>query len=210
MSEIIKDLNWRYASKNFDTSKKVSDSDLNEIIESFRLSPSSFWLEPWTLVVVENQKLKENLREHSFNQAQITECSHLLVFTRVVNLNDEYVDKFLDNYSKITWASREDLLWYENVIKWYLSNLDEDSKITWAKEQVNIALWNVMHSLARKKIDSCAVGWFNPSKYDELLWLEQKWLASVVVLPIWYRKSDDKYASNKKVRFDLNDILIKM
>lgn len=210
MSEILKDLNWRYAAKSFDTSKKISEDDLQEIIESFRLTPSSFWLEPWKLIIIENQKLKENLREHSFNQPQITESSHLLVFARVKNINDEYVDKFLDNHSSITWATREDLSWYENMIKWYLSSLDDNAKETWAKEQVNIALWNVMHTLARKKIDSCAIGWFNPSKYDEILNLEEKWLASVVVLPIWYRKSDDKYAIMPKVRFSIDDILIRM
>jgi nitroreductase len=109
MSEIIKDLNWRYATKSFDTSKKVSEEDLQEIVESFRLTPSSFGLEPWKLVVVETQELKDKLKEFSFNQSQISDSSHVLVFTRVVDLNDEYVDKFLDNQSKITGASREDL-----------------------------------------------------------------------------------------------------
>lgn len=210
MSEIIKDLNWRYATKSFDTSKKVSEEDLQEIVESFRLTPSSFGLEPWKLVVVETQELKDKLKEFSFNQSQISDSSHVLVFTRVVDLNDEYVDKFLDNQSKITGASREDLEWYEKVMKWFLLNLDENSKIMWAKEQVNIALWNVMHTLARKQIDSCAIGWFESSKYDEFLGLTEKWLASVVVLPIWYRQNDDKYAIMPKVRFSVDEIMIKM
>ncbi len=210
MSEIIKDLNWRYATKSFDTSKKVSQEDMEEIIESFRLTPSSFWLEPWKLIVIENPELKEKLREHSFGQAQITESSHLLVFARVKTLDDNYVDKFFDNQVKITWASREDLSGYENMIKWYLGNLDETSKMIWAKEQVNIALGNVMHTLARKKIDSCAIGGFNPSMYDEILGLGEKDLASVVVLPIGYRSADDKYAEKPKVRFSEEEVVIKM
>lgn len=210
MSEILKDLNWRYAVKSFDNSKKVSNEDMEEIIESFRLTPSSFWLEPWKLIVIENPELKEKLREHSFDQAQITESCHLLVFARATELDDNYVDKFIENQMKITGASKEDLAGYENVIKWFFANLDETSKMIWAKEQVNIALWNVMHTLARKKIDSCAVWGFDPVKYDEILGLNEKWLASVVVLPIGYRNADDKYATKPKVRFSQEEVVIKM
>lgn len=201
MNKIIEDLNWRYATKAFDKNKKVSKEDLDTIIEAFRLSPSSFWLEPWKLIIVENTETREKLLEHSWNQKQIVDASHLLVFTRVNDIKSSHMDKFLDNNSKISWASREDLKWYENMMKGYFSPMDENSLKLWSHEQINIALWFVMSVLSRLRIDSCAVWGFNPEKYDEILWLKEKWLSSVVVLPIWYRDESDKYISKPKIRF---------
>lgn len=207
MTNIINSLNWRYATKSFDTSKKVSQADLDEIVEAFRLTPSSFGLEPWKLIIIENDELKNKLVEYSYNQKQVGECSHLLVFTAVKNIDDDYIDAHLDNNSSITWATREQLVSYENVMKSYFSAMDESSKEKWAREQVYLALWNIMNTLAQKWIDSCAIGWFNPKKYDEVLWLSEKWLESVVVLPIWYRSENDKYANKPKVRFSKETVV---
>lgn len=210
MSELIKHLEWRYATKDFDTTKKVSDSDLEEIIEAFRLTPSSFGLEPWKLVIVENPELREKLQTHSWNQSQITKASHLLVFTRVKNIDNNYIDKYFEKTSKITWATKEQLAGYEGMMKWYFSNLSEKAKTSWARDQVFLALWNVMNLLAQKKIDSCAIWGFDPVKYDEILDLDKYGLASVVVLTIWYRSSEDKNASRPKVRFNKDEIVLKI
>lgn len=207
--DLIENLNWRYATKSFDTSKKVSEGDLEEIIEVFRLTPSSFWLEPWKLIIVENSETREKLQAHSWNQSQITQASHLLVFARVKNIDDNYIDNFLNNNSKITWATREQLSGYENMMKWYFSNMTLESKTSWARDQVFLALWNVMNFLAQKQIDSCAIWGFDPSKYDEILELDKLGLASVVVLPIWYRSSYDKNALRPKVRFSKDEIIIR-
>ena len=206
MNKIIESLNWRYATKSFDTTKKVSEQDLQTIIEAFRLTPSSFWIEPWKLVIVENEELKSKLVEQSYGQKQVWEASHVLVFTRKKDINDEVIDWFLDNMSKIKWVSREDLKWYEDVVKWYFSRLDESWKKSWAEQQVYLALWNVMTVLSEIKIDSCAIWGFNPKWYDELLKLDGKNLASVVVLPIGYRNEDDKYSVSSKVRFSVDEI----
>jgi len=207
MNKIIEKLNHRYATKEFDVLKSVSKEDLDTIIETFRLTPSSFGLEPWNLVIVENKDIKESLVEHSWGQRQISDNSHLLVLSRVKDLDDKMVNKFLDNNSSITWASREDLKWYEDMMKWFLSRMNENEKIIWANKQVYIALWNVINSLAQLWIDSCPVEWFNPEKYDEILDLEEKWLKSVVVLPIGYRSENDKYAKSPKVRYKTEEIL---
>jgi len=102
MSELIKKLEWRYATKDFDPTKKVSEADLEEIIEAFRLTPSSFGLEPWKLVIVENPEIREKLQVYSWNQSQITKASHLLVFVRVKNIDDNYIDAYFDKSVKIT------------------------------------------------------------------------------------------------------------
>ena len=109
MNNTLDALNWRYAAKSFDTTKKVSQSDLDDIIESFRLSPSSFGLEPWKLIVIENEGLKNELVNYSYNQKQVGESSQLLVFTIRTDLDDNFIDEHLNNNTKITGASRQDL-----------------------------------------------------------------------------------------------------
>ena len=207
MNKTIENLNWRYATKAFDTSKKIPAADLDTIIEAFRLTPSSFGLQPWKLVVVQNQELKNALVEHSWGQQHISNCSDLLVLARKDSFWDKEIKDYVADIVKTRWGTKEDLLWYENMMKWALSQMDEKQKIVWIDKQVYIALWNLMTVCADMRIDSCPVEGFIPAKYDEILGLTEKWLSSVVVLPIWYRDSSDKYSQLKKVRFPKESIL---
>lgn len=207
MTKIIDSLNWRYATKEFDTTKKVSKDDLNEIIEAFRLTSSSFGLQPWKLVIVENKEKREELLPVSWGQKQIVDASHLLVLSRVTNVWKNHIDKFLDSNCEITWATREQLKWYEDMMKGFIWNMDEIKEKKWADEQVFIALWNLLNVLAEKRIDSCAIWGFDAAKYDEILGLTEKGIASTIVLPIWYRSKNDKYSQKPKVRFSKEDIL---
>lgn len=207
MNKMIEDLNWRYATKAFDPSKKVSEEDLKTIIEAFRLSASSFGLQPWKLVIVQDQKIKDSLIEHSWGQAQIWNCSDLLVFTRKNNFSSDDVEAFSKDIQKTRGASQEDVQGYEDMMKWFVSAMDEDALKVWTEKQIYIALGNIMTVCAHMKIDSCPVEWFIAQKYDEILGLTEKWLSSVVVLPIWYRDSDDKYADLKKVRFPTEEVI---
>lgn len=210
MTNLITDLKWRYATKMFDKTKKVSDEDLAEIVEAFRLTSSSFGMQPWKMILVENQNIKDSLVEHSFGQAQIADCSHLLVLCRVVNIDDNFVSKHVENVAQIRQISIENLTGLETTIRWFLSRLNEEQVKKWASEQVYIALWGLLSFLASKHIDSCTIWGFNPAKYDEILNLNNMWLASVVVLPIWYRSQDDKYASLAKVRFEKDEVFMKI
>lgn len=205
---MLDSLNWRYATKVFDKTKKVTEKDLEEIIEAFRLSPSSFWLQPWKLIIVKDEKKRQELLPNSWNQSQIVDASHLLVFARVENPWDKLIDDYLDDMVSTTWATRENLKWYEDMMKWFLNSLSTDQKNAWADRQVMISSWIVMSLLANKNIDSCPIEWFDKSKYNEILWLTELWLSSVLVLPIWYRSQDDKYSSKPKVRFKKENILL--
>lgn len=205
---LIDSLKWRYATKVFDNTKKITDTDLEEIIEAFRLSPSSFWLQPWKLIIVKDEKKRQELLPNSWNQSQVVDASHLLVLSRVENAWNELVDSYLDDMVKTTWATRENLKWYEDMMKWFLANLNLEQKNAWADRQVMIASW-ILHSLlAEKRIDSCPMEWFDRAKYNEILWLSEKWLSSVLVIPVWYRSADDKYASRPKVRYKKEDLVI--
>lgn len=207
MSNIIDSLNWRYATKVFDRTKKVSKDDLNEIIEAFRLTSSSFWLQAWKLLVIQNQDVKDSLVEHSWWQKQVSDCSDLLVFCRFEDVWDDYVDKYIDKISKTRWIALTDLDWFSNMLKWTVNSMNLNSRWEWMAKQLYIAMGNLLTVLALKKIDSCPMEWFIKDKYDEILNLKEKWLKSVLVLPIWYRSEDDKYANLKKVRFDRENIV---
>ncbi|MGE4444401.1 MAG: NAD(P)H-dependent oxidoreductase [Candidatus Altimarinota bacterium] len=205
---LVESLEWRYATKVFDKNKKVSDTDLAEIIEAFRLTPSSFGLQPWKLIVVKDVKKREELLPNSWNQAQIVDASHLLVLARVENAGDTLVDQYLDDMVNKTGATRENLKGYEDMMKGFLNGLSLDQKNAWADRQVMIASGVMMSLLAEKQIDACPIEGFDRAKYNEILSLNEKGLSSVLVLPIGYRDESDKYSSRPKIRFQTEDILI--
>ena len=208
-TQLLENLTWRYAVKKFDATKKVSDDDLKIFLESLRLTASSFGLQPWKFVVVETQELKEKLLEHSYNQAQVVDASHLIVFCRKNTIDENFVQDFFDDMIQKTWADESSLQWYKDMILGFLSYMDNTQKKVWAEKQVYIALWNALASLAELKIDSCPMEWFSPQAYDEILWLSDEGLSSVVVLPIWYRSEADKYAAQDKIRFDTEKVILK-
>ncbi len=207
---MIEKLNWRYATKKFDATKKISEKDFAEVLEAFRLSSSSYWLQPWKVIVVKNPETRALLQPHSWNQSQITEASHLLVFARLNDLSTTLADKMIDQTIKIREVEKEKLAWYEAMLKQMLSWMNKEQAIIWADLQVYFAVWGLVNILPSMWIDACPIAGFDPKKYDEILWLEKLWLSSVLVLPIWYRAEDDKYAQHKKVRYDMEDILVEM
>ena len=114
---IIEDLKWRYATKQFDSKKKVSPEYLDKILEALILTPSSFGLQTWRFVVVENQETKEKLLEHSWNQKQVVDSSHLIVFCRLTKFDDSDIDRFIESTAKIREQSIESLSGYANMMK---------------------------------------------------------------------------------------------
>ena len=207
---LIDSLKWRYATKVFDKNKKVSENDLQEVLEAFRLSASSFWLQPWKVIIVENPETRAKLLPVSWNQSQIVDASHLLVLARVENPSEAYIDTYLDYLTQIRWVSRADVSGYEQMMKGFLTSKTVEERNIWASRQVNIALGNTLAFLASKHIDACPIEWFDPKAYNEILGLEKLWLFANVVLPIWYRSEEDKYATLPKVRFEMDDIVVKM
>lgn len=204
---IIKQLNWRYAVKNFNTDKKISLEDIETIAESLRLSASSFGLQPWKFYIIENQEVKNKLMEHSFNQVQIKEASHLVVFCRPRTIDDQFVDRFLESTAQVRNVEMASLEGYGNMMKGFLSRKDDKQKTEWAKNQVYIALGNLLTTCAMMNIDSCPMEGILPSKYDEVLGLTESDYTTVVACPLGYRSHDDKYASLAKVRFPQEKVI---
>jgi len=204
---IIESLNWRYATKEFDPSRKVSSEDLEIISESLRLTASSFGLQPWKFLIISNEEIKKTLLEYSWNQTQVIDCSHHIVFCYPSEFNEQNVDAFLADTAKTRNQTLEDLEGYGKIMKGFLSNMDEDKKKNWMKDQVYIALGNLLTVCALMKIDACPMEGIVQDKYDEILGLKEKGLLSAFACPIGYRKDSDKYSKATKVRFSKSEVI---
>lgn len=207
---ILENLKWRYATKQFDANKAISKEDMDKIIEAFVLTPSSYWLQPWKMVVVKDKELREQLVAHSWNQRQVVDSDSLLVLCRPNEINTDLVDNYISDISSTRWIDKSSLEWYANMMKWFISSKSSEQLAEWANNQIYIALWNLMTVCAEMHIDSCPMEWFIAEKYDEILWLKEKWLSSVVLLPVWYRSENDHHKDDKKVRFDRQELVIDM
>ena len=200
MNNIIENRTWRYATKKFDSSKKVSDSDFELLLEATRLSASSYGLQPYHVFVVSDKEVREKLKPVSWGQSQITDASHLLVFANRTDFAGELVDDYLSILSDTRGVPMEDLKTYGDFAKSKLINLPMDVKSNWGAKQVYLALGNLMQAAAELKIDTCPMEGFDAEKYNEILGLNNKKLTATVVLPIGYRSEEDETQHYPKVR----------
>lgn len=201
-------LNWRYATKNFDPAKFVSQTDLNHLLESLRLAPSSFGLQPWKFVVIQDRKLRETLKPYAWNQSQVADASHLIVLCRLKKMDAAYVDNYIDQISQAREVSTESLSAYRQMMLGFLEKYSEAESAHWMMRQVYLALGVLLSECAARKIDACPMEGFEPEKFDEILKLEEQGLVSAVLCPVGYRTFDDKYASLKKVRFESHQVIL--
>lgn len=209
MNKIIEDLNWRYACKQFDNTKKVSDEDFDVLLETLRLTPSSYGLQPWKFVVVENSALREQLVGASWNQKQVQDASHLLVLCSPKVVDEAFIDSYLADTAKTRGQDVSELEGFKKMLM-SIANKSSEDQYVWAKNQVYIALGSLMMACAHLRIDSCPMEGFQAAKYDEILGLDKLGLTSMVVCPVGYRHADDKYSSIKKVRFPMDNLVVKI
>ncbi|MEM0934042.1 MAG: NAD(P)H-dependent oxidoreductase [Bacteroidota bacterium] len=200
MSTILENLNWRYATKKFDPTKKISEQDLDTIFEAIKLSPSSYGLQPFHVLSITDEATRKELQPASWNQSQIVDASHILVFAAKSEFGGELVDDYLENVSTTRGMDIESLKGYGDFMKSKLLDLPTTVKTTWTSRQAYIALGNAMTAAAGLKIDTCPMEGFEPDKYDNILGLTDKGLTSVVVLAIGYRSEEDDTQHYAKVR----------
>ncbi|PTX42144.1 nitroreductase [Christiangramia gaetbulicola] len=201
------DLNWRYATKKFDSEKEISKADLNTLLESIQLTASSYGLQPYKVMVVEDEKIREQLKAAAWNQTQITDASYVLIFANLKSVNEAYVDTYLDNIAETRNMSREDLKGMEDMIKSTTLQLPAELQNTWAAKQAYIALGNLLSAAASLKIDTCPMEGFDAAKFDEILGLGEKNLTTAVIAPIGYRSEEDHYQHLAKVRKSKSDLI---
>jgi nitroreductase len=206
----IESLQWRYATKKFDDSKSLTGNQINTLKEAFNLTATSYGLQPIKLVIVNDKKIQEQLVEHSWNQQQVVQASHVLVICIQDQLDENDIEKYFSLVKEIRNTPDEILTPFKNYLKEDVSKKTTKELVPWMKNQAYIALGNLMTVAAIEKIDSCPMEGFNPAKYDEILELDKYNLKSVLVLPVGFRAEDDFMKDLKKVRKNIEDVVIEL
>lgn len=206
---IITNLNNRYATKIFDPSKKVSKADMDKILESIRLSASSMGLQPYKVLIVEDPKIRAELKTAAYDQPQITDASAVLIFAVDFEANEKTADNYIAAVAQARNVTRESLSGYNNMIKSALTRFNPDQLETWVSKQAYIALGYGLVSSAVLGIDTCPMEGFNADEFDRILDLRKLGLKSKIVLAVGYRSADDKYQYLPKVRQKSEDFFIR-
>ena len=139
-TELLQALNWRYATKQFDPTKKLDDNQLETLKESLRLAPSSFGLQGRGFVIVENPEIRQELLPHARNQAQIVDASHLVVLCRRTDVDEQFVESFVADTANTKNIPVASLQGMKDMIWGGLANQSEEQKAQWLSKQVYIAL----------------------------------------------------------------------
>jgi nitroreductase len=207
-AEVLAQLQWRYAVKKFDPSKKIPADAWDVLEQSLVLTPSSFGLQPWKFFVIDNSDLRQQLLEYSWNQGQVVEASHLVVLAIKKEMGDAEVDRYIQDMSDKRSVPIDALSGLTKMIKGFMANPNKGFTLEeWATRQVYIAIGQFMASAAMLGIDTCPMEGFNPAKYDEVLGLAELGYASVLVCPAGYRAADDKYGAMAKVRYPQSEVI---
>ena len=207
---IIESLEWRYAAKKFDDKKTLTEEQIHILKTAFNLTATSYGLQPIKMVVIKNKDIQEELVQHSWNQQQVAQASHVLVICIQDNINEDDIEKYFTLVKNTRDTPDEILNPFKDYLKTDISNKSENQLALWMKNQAYIALGNLLTVAAIEKIDSCPMEGFNPEKYDEVLNLKKHNLKSALVLPVGYRAEDDYMKDLKKVRKNIADVVIEI
>lgn len=201
-------LNWRYATKKMDPSRKVSEDKVARILDAVRLAPTSSGLQPFEVFVVTNPDVRAQIRAAAYDQAQVTEGSHLLVFAAWDNYSDERIDGVVANIAAKRGGTNDAVTgYYANLKSMYLPRSAEEN-YQHAARQAYIAFGLALTAAAFEEVDATPMEGFDPAKVDEILGLREKGLRSVTLLPLGYRAAEgDWLVGQAKVRRDLDDLV---
>tara|TARA_R110002073_G_scaffold83987_5_gene200098 strand:- start:7774 stop:8403 length:630 start_codon:yes stop_codon:yes gene_type:complete len=208
--DIIEKLQWRYATKKFESKTLISKERLNVIKEAFNLTATSYGLQPIKLLIVSDKEFQNELVKYSMDQEQVAQASHVLVFCIENKIDKKYIETYFKRVQQIR-STPDDILnpFKEFLIDDFKTRSKENIK-NWAIKQAYLAMGNLLTVCAIEGIDACPMEGFEPSAYDELLSLKKRGLKSVLVMPIGYRAKEDMFAGFKKVRKKVSDSVIEM
>ena len=205
---LLDQLRWRYATKQFDASKKIPAETWSALEEALILTPSSFGLQPWKFIVVTDQAVKQELVAASWRQTQPADCSHHVIFAAKTNVTEADVDHFLERQVEVRGGSLEALTGYRNVIVGFAGKGAQEGWLKdWAIRQCYIAIGNFMTSAAVLGIDTCPMEGIAADQYDRILGLAGSGYTTAVACAAGYRAASDKYATEAKVRFPASELI---
>ncbi|MRX68294.1 Nitroreductase [Flavobacterium resistens] len=208
MSTLVNNLNWRYATKKYDATKKVSAEDLNTLKEAVRLAASSYGLQPYKVVIVENPEIREKLKAAAWGQTQLTDASQIFVFANDLNAGPESVAAYIKNISETRGVPTEALGGFADMMNGVISNLSQDAKNIWTAKQTYIALGTLLAAAAELKIDATPMEGFNAAQFNEILGFDKLGLNASVIAAVGYRHDEDDAQHYKKVRKSYEELFI--
>ena len=206
---IERQLGWRYATKVFDTTKPITAADWQTLETALVLSPSSFGLQPWKFFVITDPAMKATLKPATYNQSQVVDASHVIVFAIRKNLGAEDIERFVARTAEVRGTTVEALAGFRKMLLGTMVNPPFDIN-EWAARQVYIAIGFFMATAAIMGIDVCPIEGFVPAKYDEILGLTAEGYSACVVAAAGYRHESDKYATVPKVRYKTEDVVTRI
>ncbi|GEM56681.1 NAD(P)H-dependent oxidoreductase [Flavobacterium branchiophilum NBRC 15030 = ATCC 35035] len=208
MSTFLENQNWRYATKKFDATQKVSDQDIETLKEAIQISASSYGLQPYQVIIVENPELRAKLQPAAWGQSQITEASHLFVFANNTNVDNDYIDAYLENVSQTRGIPVTALQGYADLMKGNIGKLSDEERHIWTAKQTYLALGNLLNAAAELKIDVTPMEGFVPVQFNDILGLEARHLNATLVATIGYRHEEDATQHYRKVRKSKENLFI--
>ena len=205
---LINQLNWRYATKRMN-GEKIPQQKVDTILEAIRMSASSYGLQPYTIFAIQNEEVRKSILPAAYNQPQIVEASHILVFAAWDKISQEQIDAFFKQMEEVRGATTESLAAYKAMIENTVNSQTGDATFNWTSRQAYIALGTGLIAAAEQEVDAAPLEGFDPAAVDEILGLKARNLRSVAILALGYRDTTtDQLGNAKKVRRDTNKLFV--
>ncbi len=203
-------LRWRYATKKFDPTKTVDEATVELLLEASNLTATSYGLQPFKLIVIQNQELQDQLITSSYGQRQVADASHVIVIAARTDVDADYISQYVDFIESERGLGAGTMDDYKAIMTGAVTGMSADAMGDWTAKQAYIVLGTLLAACAAEKIDACPMEGFVSTEYNEILNLAQHNLSAVVVVPIGYRSEDDINQNNKKVRRPLKAMVVRL
>ena len=205
---IIENLNWRYATKKFDATKKIEKTDLEILKESVRLSASSYGLQPYQVIIVENEEVRQQIKEVAWNQTQVTEASDIMIFANITDVGVNEIQNYIENMASVREIPTSNLKGFADMMNAAVTNLTPDAKENWTAKQAYIALGTLLSAAADLRIDATPMEGFDKDAVNKILNLPEKGLSATLIVTLGYRHENDTTQHLKKVRKPNEELFI--
>ena len=210
MNDFISNQKWRYATKKFDSSKKINSEDLAILKEAIQLSTSSYGLQPYKVFIIENQEIRAKIQPVAWGQSQIVDASHVIVFANMLNFGEEEIESYLRNLAETRRINIEKIKPYGDFMKLKIIELPEETRNNWTSKQTYLALANLLNAAAELKIDVTPMEGFDPKAVNEILGLTEMGLNASLIATVGYRHADDATQHYAKVRKSEKELFINL
>lgn len=204
--QVLDQLNWRYAVKKFDPTRKIDPETWYALEQSLILTPSSYGLQPWKFIVITDAAIKDQLPALSWNQTQPRDCSHMVAFAAKRTIDEDHIAQHMTNVVATRNLPPGAMDAYKKILNENVGKMS--SHLEWNTRQVYIALGQFMTAAAMLGVDTCPMEGIHPAGYDRILELENSEFTTVVACAAGYRHPDDSQASAAKVRFAADEVVI--